>query len=226
MKIILSLVLTLFFTTAALLGTVSPVMAQKVFTAQELKQYDGKNGQPAYYAYEGKVYDVTKSELWKQGEHYGLQAGQDLTGKMEGAPHGTDVFAGFPVMGTYASSDASAAPVQASVKPSEQPVQTTQPATKKWYESRIRLAGISILGWTGILLGVLFVLNFATCFALPWSQFPLPWKGNRPGADPLDATPTHMRWTMLHKYFAWGTVIVGLIHGVLGLLQILFGLYL
>lgn len=71
------------------------------FTAEELSRYDGKEGRSAYYAFEGKVYDVTNSALWKGGLHYTVQAGQDLTGKLEGAPHGTEVFAGFPVVGTY-----------------------------------------------------------------------------------------------------------------------------
>lgn len=70
-------------------------------TTEELSQHDGKDDRKAYFAFEGKVYDVSESKLWKGGLHYAVQAGQDLTGKLEGAPHGREVFAGFPVVGTY-----------------------------------------------------------------------------------------------------------------------------
>ena len=82
-----------------------------------------------------------------------------------------------------------------------------------------------MLGWSGIILGVFFVLTFATCFAMPWAQMRLPWTGARPGADPLDVTGVHKPWTAVHKHFVWFTVLLGVIHGVLGVLQ-LFGIYL
>lgn len=183
--------------------------SDQVFTAQELAAFNGKDGKKAYYAYEGKVYDVTGSKLWKDGEHYGLQAGTDLTGKLEGAPHQTEVFAGFEIVGSYGEA-----------------VVSTPPVIKKaWYEQRIRPLGISVLGWTGIFLAVFFVLNFLTCFALPWSSLSLPWKGKLPGPDALDSAPTHLKVTSIHKYFAWGTVVIGLVHGVIGLMQLL-GIYL
>lgn len=194
----------------------------KVFTAEELSQYDGKDGAAAYYAYEGKVYDVTSSDLWKDGEHYGLQAGQDLTGKMGDAPHGTEVFAPFPVVGVYQDDAMKVAePSVPTMAVSEKRTTTNQ----KWYEGRIRILGISILGWTGILLGIFFVLTFATCFAMPWAKLPVPWKGKRIGPDQLDESGVHMKWTSVHKYFVWWTVILGIIHGVIGLLQ-MAGIYL
>ena len=39
------------------------------FVTRALAQYDGKNGNPAYVAYKGKVYDVSASFLWKDGNH-------------------------------------------------------------------------------------------------------------------------------------------------------------
>lgn len=230
-----TLVLALFIALSAWTLSASPILAQnRVFTLEELSQYDGKDGHPAYYAYEGVVYDVTNSPLWKLGQHFGHQAGQDLTGRLEGAPHGDDVVKAMPVVGTLGSGEQSAAPASimpspaaATVSPAAQvpqTVQQTQPQ-KPWYEGRIRILGISIVGWSGILLAIAFVLNFATCFALPWSKFPLPWSGSRPGPDKLDTVPTHKPWASIHKQFAWATVILGVIHGVLGLLQIL-GFYL
>lgn len=55
---------------------------------EELKKYNGENGNPAYIAYNGKVYDVTESRLWKNGKHMGRhKAGEDLTAFISMAPH-------------------------------------------------------------------------------------------------------------------------------------------
>ncbi len=48
-------------------------------THEELAQYDGKNGQPAYVAVEGTVYDVSNIAGWAGGAHFGLTAGRELT---------------------------------------------------------------------------------------------------------------------------------------------------
>jgi predicted heme/steroid binding protein len=62
------------------------------FTLEDLKQYDGKNGKPAYIAYQGNVYEVTESGLWSGGEHMGLhESGKDLTDEIELAPHREEV---------------------------------------------------------------------------------------------------------------------------------------
>jgi len=50
--------------------------------------------------YKGKVYDVSASFLWKDGNHQVLHsAGVDLTDAIEQAPHGEDVLEKFPVVG-------------------------------------------------------------------------------------------------------------------------------
>jgi len=65
--------------------------AEKKFTLEELKQYDGKDGRPAYIAYKGSVYDVTESYLWIDGDHQGQHvAGKDLTQEIALAPHGEE----------------------------------------------------------------------------------------------------------------------------------------
>ncbi len=72
----------------------------KEFTDEELVQYNGKNGNPVYVAYNGKVYDVSASFLWKDGEHQVFhRAGMDLTDALEKAPHGGDILEKFPVVG-------------------------------------------------------------------------------------------------------------------------------
>lgn len=203
----------------------TPVFAQsQTITLEELSKFDGKDGRKAYYAYEGVIYDATNSPQWKLGQHFGLSAGRDLTGKLEGAPHGDGLVKSMPVVGNLAES-ASAQPVQASPEATAKPAAAEVKPTTSWWQTRIRILGISVLGWTGILLAVVFVLNFATCFALPWSKFSLPWMGSRPGADPMDTTKVHLKWASVHKYFAWATVVIGIVHGIIGLLQVL-GIYL
>jgi predicted heme/steroid binding protein len=72
------------------------------FTAEELKEFDGRDGKPAYVAYEGVVYDVTESPMWGDGDHEGMhQAGADLTREHDDAPHDVHV-TDFPQVGTLA----------------------------------------------------------------------------------------------------------------------------
>ena len=66
---------------------------QKKVTLQELEENNGKNGKPAYFAYKGKVYDVSQSSFWLDGDHLGMhQAGKDLTEELEMAPHKEENF--------------------------------------------------------------------------------------------------------------------------------------
>lgn len=207
----------------------------RVFTTEELSEYDGKDGREAYTSYEGVVYDVTDSRLWKLGEHFGLEAGKDLTEEMKDAPHGDEVFAGFTVVGTLELLPIEANPEEVATSDNEiigmEPADGVQVANKEssdetpWYAQRIRIAGFSLLAWTGIGLGIFFVLTFGTCFALPWAKLPLPWKGKKIGPDPLDEAGTHMTWSSIHRHFVWVTVILGIIHGIIGFLQMM-GIYL
>lgn len=59
-------------------------------TLDELAAFNGKNGQPAYIAVDGIIYDVSDLDLWAGGEHQGrFNAGQDLTKEIdEESPHG------------------------------------------------------------------------------------------------------------------------------------------
>ena len=64
----------------------------KAFCREELSKYNGKNGILAYIAYKGKVYDVSGSSLWRNGDHqFRHHAGQDLTDGLRQAPHGEDM---------------------------------------------------------------------------------------------------------------------------------------
>jgi predicted heme/steroid binding protein len=63
----------------------------KKITLEQLKQYDGQKGRPAYIAYKGKVYEVTNSDMWEYGEHFSVHlAGQDVTDGIDNAPHGEE----------------------------------------------------------------------------------------------------------------------------------------
>jgi predicted heme/steroid binding protein len=73
----------------------------QTFTLEELETYDGQNGNPAYVAIDGIVYDVSDVDAWKNGKHKnGLTAGADLTSKLGDSPHGAKVLEDLPVVGT------------------------------------------------------------------------------------------------------------------------------
>ena len=64
---------------------------EKKFTLEELSKFNGTNGNPAYIAFKGKVYDVSDSSFWLEGDHLGShQAGKDLTEEIDLAPHGPE----------------------------------------------------------------------------------------------------------------------------------------
>ncbi|GAB4410460.1 MAG: hypothetical protein OHK0032_06220 [Thermodesulfovibrionales bacterium] len=69
-------------------------------TIEELHSFDGKEGRPAYIVYKGKIYDVTKSKLWKDGSHARKHlSGHDLTDALKTAPHGEERILSMPEVG-------------------------------------------------------------------------------------------------------------------------------
>jgi len=72
----------------------------KEFASEELVTFNGKDGKPVCIAFEGKVYDVSKSPLWSSGLHMNRHpSGKDLTGEISAAPHGLEVFERYPQVG-------------------------------------------------------------------------------------------------------------------------------
>lgn len=68
-------------------------------TKAELAGFDGREGRKAYVAVNGKVFDVTASPYWREGNHQNAhQAGADLSAELLKAPHVRSVIEGFPVV--------------------------------------------------------------------------------------------------------------------------------
>lgn len=76
----------------------------EVFDPETLSHFDGKEGRPAYIAYEDKVFDMAGLKLWKNGVHMKHAAGYDMTDSLPKAPHGEEKLEGLPVIGKYDSS--------------------------------------------------------------------------------------------------------------------------
>jgi predicted heme/steroid binding protein/uncharacterized membrane protein len=75
----------------------------RIFTKAELERADGQDGRPALVTVDGKVYDVSSSQLWKGGVHLNShRAGEDLSLAFKAAPHGADVLESLELVGTVA----------------------------------------------------------------------------------------------------------------------------
>lgn len=72
--------------------------AERVFTKKDLSAYDGKNGQSAYIAVDGLVYDL--SSLYENGIHFGCEAGEDISEEFY-RKHPSQFLNMFDVIGIY-----------------------------------------------------------------------------------------------------------------------------
>lgn len=69
-------------------------------TGEELARCDGREGRRACVSVNGKVYDVSASPYWQNGDHEGShRAGSELTAELAMAPHVRSVIERFPVVG-------------------------------------------------------------------------------------------------------------------------------
>lgn len=58
---------------------------------------DGREGRPAWVKVGDRIYDLTASPRWKDGNHFRRhQAGHDLADALAGAPHGAEKLEAFP----------------------------------------------------------------------------------------------------------------------------------
>ncbi|WP_044511589.1 cytochrome b5 domain-containing protein [Hymenobacter sp. DG25B] len=79
------------------------------YSRAQLALRNGQDRDEVWVSYQGLIYDVTRSRLWRRGNHYEHWAGQDLTRELEvDAPHTPNVFDRFPVIGRLKTTAASA----------------------------------------------------------------------------------------------------------------------
>jgi len=76
----------------------------EAFAPDDLSYFDGKEGRRALVGYNGGVYDVTESALWKDGRHMRHFAGGDMTEFLKQAPHGPEKLAAFRLIGRLVQS--------------------------------------------------------------------------------------------------------------------------
>ena len=74
-------------------------MSLPSYTLAQLALRNGQDKPEIWIAFEGKIYDVSASRLWKNGKHYEHWAGQDLTEELADAPHSEKVFEKFTPIG-------------------------------------------------------------------------------------------------------------------------------
>jgi predicted heme/steroid binding protein/uncharacterized membrane protein len=76
----------------------------RLISEEELRTSDGQEGRPAYVSYQGQVYDVSASRMWRGGQHMRRHdAGKDLTADFGAAPHDESVLQRVPRVGTLAA---------------------------------------------------------------------------------------------------------------------------
>ena len=69
------------------------------YSVSQLALRNGRDRDEIWIGYKGFVYDVSKSRLWRKGNHYEHWAGQDLTSELSDAPHTENVFDKFQPIG-------------------------------------------------------------------------------------------------------------------------------
>lgn len=69
------------------------------YTKSQLALRNGQDKPEIWICFEGMIYDVSESCLWRNGKHYEHWAGQDLTDELKDAPHTRLVFERFKAVG-------------------------------------------------------------------------------------------------------------------------------
>jgi predicted heme/steroid binding protein/uncharacterized membrane protein len=74
----------------------------KAFTKDDLSKEDGRQGAGTLVAVDGRVFDLSSSEKWKDGLHMNRhRAGGDLGKELSAAPHGAEMLERFEQVGEY-----------------------------------------------------------------------------------------------------------------------------
>lgn len=69
------------------------------YTRSQLALRNGQDKPEIWVCYDGIIYDVSESRLWRKGMHYEHWSGQDLTEELKDAPHTHIVFEKFKKIG-------------------------------------------------------------------------------------------------------------------------------
>ncbi len=69
------------------------------YSKAQLALRNGQDKPEVWIAYNGLIYNVTNSRLWRTGNHYEHWAGQDLTDELKDAPHTESVFEKYKPIG-------------------------------------------------------------------------------------------------------------------------------
>lgn len=153
----------------------------------------------------GKVYDLTEgANKWDLDGHVGQHpCGKEFTNAdTEAGPHDASVVDQFYL---------------ADLCPENETITNTQPETDSTttYRQPFTIFGMTIRFFFAYVSLFAFLLNFLTCFAMPWAKWRAPWSGEKPGPDQQD-TIGHFPLTHYHAYFAWFAIFSLAVHGFLG----------
>jgi predicted heme/steroid binding protein len=74
-------------------------LKNKIFSRAQLALRNGQDRDEIWCAYNGIIYDLKSSKMWRNGRHYQHWAGQDLTEELVAAPHDATVFNKFEIIG-------------------------------------------------------------------------------------------------------------------------------
>jgi len=160
------------------------------------------------------VYDVTEGKRWDEEGHrleseFYSCGGEFKPEEIDHGPHDRTVMENFklgPLCGTQAASTTQEPPAP------DQPKKSLGAILTQWSRATF---GMGFFRLTSYLSLVAFVLNFLTCYAMPWARVRQPWEGERPGTDKKDESG-HFPLTHWHKYFAWLAIFFLSLHGFLG----------
>ena len=95
------LVLVILALTLVACGGGDPITEDQVFTMEEIAEFDGQDGRPAYVVVDGTVYDVSSIPQWAGGMHQGIAAGQDVTEQFKNqSPHSQSTLNRATIVGT------------------------------------------------------------------------------------------------------------------------------
>lgn len=100
-KLVITFTLIIIMTLIMACSTDETTSSEEItMTPEELTEYDGMDGNAAYVAVDGIIYDVTDEYQWDEGEHNGFKAGKDLTDEIKNiSPHGVSKLEALPKIG-------------------------------------------------------------------------------------------------------------------------------